>query len=179
MPSSLSLQTAYCDCLIGTFKITADQSALLSCDVVSAWPEFQLPARADHLTISEPSDNSPLLQAACAQLNDYFAGTRRQFDLPLRWQGTAFRQRVWRTLCDIPYGEVRSYGEIAAAVGQPKAARAVGQANHHNPFLIIVPCHRVIGQSGRLVGYGAGLALKAWLLAHEQGGGKTNITCIF
>lgn len=109
-----------------------------------------------------------LLTEAARQLEEYFAGRRRHFALPLAERGTAFQQKVWQALCGIPYGETRSYGQVAAAVGTPKAARAVGMANNRNPWLIIVPCHRVIGANGAMVGYGAGLPVKEWLLAHEH-----------
>ena len=110
------------------------------------------------------------LRAAKQQLQEYFAGTRSTFDLPLRLnRGTPFRRRVWQELQRIPYGETISYGELARRIGQPTASRAVGGANHHNPIAIIVPCHRVIGTDGTLVGYGGGLPIKQRLLAHEQG----------
>ncbi len=102
-----------------------------------------------------------------AQLDEYFAGTRRDFDLALDLEGTPFQQSVWQALRDIPYGETRSYGEIASAIGKPRAARAVGMANHENPVSILVPCHRVIGHDGRLVGYGGGLEIKRALLDLE------------
>ena len=101
------------------------------------------------------------------QLDEYFAGTRREFDLPLHASGTAFQKRVWQALLDIPYGETASYGKTAAAIGEPGAARAVGLANGHNPISIIVPCHRVVGADGSLTGYGGGLDAKRWLLSHE------------
>jgi methylated-DNA-[protein]-cysteine S-methyltransferase len=101
------------------------------------------------------------------QLADYFAGERREFDLALRPSGTAFQHRVWGALREIPYGETRSYGAIAAEIGVPGAARAVGLANGQNPISIIVPCHRVVGASGALTGYGGGLPAKQWLLGHE------------
>jgi len=101
------------------------------------------------------------------QLADYFAGDRRDFDLPLRPSGTAFQSRVWGALREIPYGETRSYGAVAAEIGVPGAARAVGLANGQNPISIIVPCHRVVGASGALTGYGGGLPAKQWLLGHE------------
>jgi len=103
------------------------------------------------------------------QLEEYFAGRRRTFDLPLHPAGTAFQQRVWAALLDIPYGETTSYGKTAAAIGSPTASRAVGLANGQNPIPIIVPCHRVIGANGSLTGYGGGLDAKRWLLAHESG----------
>ncbi len=104
------------------------------------------------------------------QLQAYLAGELREFGLALAAEGTPFQQRVWRALCDIPYGETISYGELARRIGQPKAARAVGLANGQNPISIVVPCHRVIGADGSLTGYGGGLARKRWLLAHESKG---------
>ncbi len=101
------------------------------------------------------------------QLSEYFAGTRRKFDLPLRLNGTAFQQRVWRELGEIPYGETWSYGQLAQRINKPGASRAVGLANGSNPLSILVPCHRVIGANGSLTGYGGGLERKQWLLAHE------------
>ena len=103
-----------------------------------------------------------------AQLGEYFAGTRTDFDLPLNATGSAFQKRVWAALAEIPYGATTSYGKVAAAVGAPDAARAVGLANGQNPIPIVVPCHRVIGADGSLTGYGGGLDAKRWLLAHEQ-----------
>ena len=114
-------------------------------------------------------DASPLLDAAEAQLREYFAGTRRTFDLPLAPRGTAFQQRVWAALRAIPYGETHTYGELAAAIGSPSASRAVGMANHHNPTPIVIPCHRVIGKDKSLTGYGGGFDVKKYLLAHELG----------
>jgi len=102
-----------------------------------------------------------------AQLAQYFAGERQEFVLPLNASGTAFQQRVWAALCDIPYGETASYGATATAIGAPTASRAVGLANGQNPISIVVPCHRVIGAAGALTGYGGGLEAKQWLLAHE------------
>jgi methylated-DNA-[protein]-cysteine S-methyltransferase len=107
--------------------------------------------------------------AAVEQLEQYFAGERRTFDVPLALHGPAFHRRVWDALLTIPYGETRSYGEIAAQVGEPGAARAVGFANGRNPIAIVVPCHRVIGADGRLTGYGGGLPRKRTLLDLEAG----------
>lgn len=112
-------------------------------------------------------DASPLLDAAEAQLREYFAGARRTFDLPLAPHGTAFQQRVWTASRTIPYGETRTYGELAAAIDSPNASRAVGMANHRNPIPIIIPCHRVIGANGTLTGYAGGLEIKRRLLALE------------
>lgn len=110
----------------------------------------------------------PLLADARTQLAEYFAGTRVEFTLPLAAEGTPFRQRVWAALCEIPFAETCSYGELAAVIGSPKASRAVGAANGANPIGIIVPCHRVIGSDGTLAGYGGGLERKQWLLEHER-----------
>jgi methylated-DNA-[protein]-cysteine S-methyltransferase len=107
------------------------------------------------------------LAAAVRQLNEYFAGRRREFDLPLRLHGTVFQTRVWHELAAIPYGQTWSYGQLARRINQPSASRAVGLANGRNPISILVPCHRVIGADGSLTGYGGGLERKRWLLAHE------------
>ena len=106
---------------------------------------------------------------AAAQLDAYFAGELTDFDVPLDMRGTPFQRRVWEELRNIPYGETWSYGQVAAAIGRPSASRAVGSANGSNPVSIIVPCHRVIGSSGKLVGYGGGLHRKDALLALETG----------
>ena len=112
-------------------------------------------------------EKTELLSEAKRQLSEYFAGTRRTFDLPLNPSGTPFQKEVWRALTEIPYGETRSYAEIARAIGRDKAFRAVGMANHNNPILIIIPCHRVIGADGSLTGYGGGLDKKRFLLRLE------------
>ena len=106
---------------------------------------------------------------AIRQLEAYFSGERREFDLPLLPQGTPFQLRVWAQLREIPYGETISYGELATRLGNPKASRAVGMANGRNPLPIVVPCHRVIGSSGKLTGFGGGLPTKAALLGLERG----------
>ncbi len=111
---------------------------------------------------------TPLLTEAARQLNAYFDGTLTAFELPIRLDGTAFRMRCWEALRTIPYGETISYGEQARRIGCPKAVRAVGGANHHNPISIIVPCHRVVGADGSLTGYGGGVDAKEWLLEHEK-----------
>jgi methylated-DNA-[protein]-cysteine S-methyltransferase len=113
------------------------------------------------------NDANHLLVEAARQLRAYLAGSLRRFDLPLDMQGTSFQRRVWAELEKIPYGETRSYLQIAVAVGTPQAVRAVGAANGANPIPIVVPCHRVIGSSGKLTGYGGGLPLKKRLLELE------------
>ena len=107
-------------------------------------------------------------QRPIRQLNEYFSGKRNTFTINLAPQGTPFQQRVWQALQTIPYGQTLSYAQIAKAIGKPTAARAVGAANGQNPVSIIVPCHRVIGSNGKLVGYGGGLSIKEALLAHES-----------
>ncbi|NLM73573.1 MAG: methylated-DNA--[protein]-cysteine S-methyltransferase [Clostridiaceae bacterium] len=111
---------------------------------------------------------TPILKEAAKQLEEYFAGKRKTFDLPLSPKGTDFQRKVWDVLTRIPYGETLSYGDVAKKIGNPKACRAVGMANNKNPIPIIIPCHRVIGSSGKLVGYGGGLHIKEKLLELEQ-----------
>jgi methylated-DNA-[protein]-cysteine S-methyltransferase len=113
------------------------------------------------------NDGNPLLLEAASQLRAYFAGALREFLLPLDIEGTDFQKRVWGQVAAIPYGETRSYLQIAVAIGSPRAVRAVGAANGANPVPIVVPCHRVIGANGKLVGYGGGLAMKKRLLELE------------
>ena len=108
-----------------------------------------------------------LLNTARCQLDAYFAGARRTFDLPLALNGTPFQQRVWRTLAEFPWGSTFSYAELARRIGKPTATRAVGAANGRNPLPIVLPCHRVIGADGSLTGFGGGLPAKRWLLQHE------------
>ena len=124
-----------------------------------------LPGTAD--VSAAVQKETPLIAAAAAQLREYFAGERKEFDLPLAPQGTAFQRRVWEKLCEIPYGECRSYGDLAGSIGNPKACRAVGMANHRNPLPIFIPCHRVVGANGNLVGYAGGLDAKTFLLELE------------
>src|SRR5215510_12582719 len=119
-------------------------------------------------SLGERDESVPLFVEAAHQLAGYFAGRLIDFDLPIRLHGTPFQQRVWAALADIPYGETVSYGELAAQIGQPTAARAVGLANGRNPVAVIVPCHRVVGSTGSLVGYGGGLDRKRYLLRLEQ-----------
>ena len=113
-------------------------------------------------------EQTPLLMQTEKQLKEYFKGQRNVFDLPLQMKGTQFQQEVWKALQEIPYGETRTYSDIAVAIGRPKATRAVGMANHCNPLAIIVPCHRVIGKNGSLTGYAGGLEKKQALLALES-----------
>ncbi len=114
------------------------------------------------------SPSSPVLKRCLGELREYFEGTRRVFTVPLHFRGTPFQEQVWRALLEIPYGETRSYQDIAVALGNPRALRAVGGANHKNPLALLVPCHRVIGKDGSLTGFGGGLSIKQWLLEHEK-----------
>jgi methylated-DNA-[protein]-cysteine S-methyltransferase len=126
---------------------------------------------AVHFTHRKPDRRPPpypYLDEAIGQIGEYFRGQRKDFSLKLHLQGTEFQKKVWRALLKIPYGQTASYKEVAEAIGSSRSARAVGQANHRNPISIIVPCHRIIGGDGRLVGYGGGLWRKKWLLAHEK-----------
>lgn len=116
--------------------------------------------------------HSDVLYEAYRQLQEYFAGNRRDFTIPIRADGTAFQKRVWGELQKIPYGETRSYAEIAAGIGNPKAVRAVGQANNRNPILIIVPCHRVIHKNGDIAGFACGDDVKRYLLGLEGRAGR-------
>lgn len=112
---------------------------------------------------------SQLLAQKCkTELEEYFAGKRKHFDLPLEGEGTDFQKKVWKELENIPYGETRTYGEVAKMINNPKAVRAIGMANHNNPILILVPCHRVIGADGSLTGYAAGIEAKRYLLEFEK-----------
>jgi len=123
-----------------------------------------------HYTAPEPTGRGDkILDAARKQLDSYFAGRRRSFELPLAPRGTAFQTRVWDALTRIGYGETKSYGAIAAAIGSPKAMRAVGAANGRNPIPIVIPCHRVIGADGSLTGFGGGMERKELLLNLERG----------
>ncbi len=124
------------------------------------------PGRVRLNIVAEQPDH-PLLVETERQLNDYFAGRRQAFTVRLDFTGTDFQKQVWRALLAIPFGETRSYGEIARRLGKPAAVRAVGAANGRNPISIIAPCHRVIGTDGKLTGFAGGLEAKAFLLAHE------------
>lgn len=126
---------------------------------------------ADRIAIGETVnefDPAGVLAAAVRQLSEYFAGSRHEFDLALDPVGTPFQQLAWAALRTIPFGETISYGEQARRLGDPRKARAVGAANGRNPLSIVVPCHRVVGSNGALIGFGGGLVNKAWLLDHER-----------
>lgn len=147
------MYTQYLETPIGILKLVANEHALREVSF------------ADILGKEEPN---AITQQTAKQLQEYFEGKRTIFDLPLEPEGTAFQKRVWKELKRIPYGETKSYGQIAQAIGNPNASRAVGMANNRNPIVIIIPCHRVIGANGRLVGYGGGLDKKVYLLTLEK-----------
>lgn len=150
---------------VGLLTLVAGDAGL----VAILWPEERR-GRVPFAAQAE-RDPHPVLDEAELQLTDYFAGKRRSFDLPLDFRGTDFQRQVWAALLTIPFGETRSYGAIAAAIGRPSASRAVGAANGRNPISIVAPCHRVIGESGKLTGFAGGLAAKAFLLDHERAAG--------
>ena len=145
---------------IGRLLLVADESGLRHID-------FPRAGQGDRIEASWRCSRHGL-ERTIEQLEAYFAGELLAFDVPLAARGTSFRATVWDELMRIPYGETISYGELARRIGQPSASRAVGAANGANPLPIIVPCHRVIGSSGALTGFGGGLPTKRWLLEHER-----------
>lgn len=148
------------DSPIGRLEITSDGTAITGLAI----------ERQGHLPFDEQAEHSnELLDRAAQQLTEYFAGTRKDFDLPVSLQGTEFQRSVWNQLNDLGFGEVASYGELGLATGRATAGRAVGGAVGANPIPIIVPCHRVLASNSRITGYsgGEGIPTKAWLLAHE------------
>ena len=144
---------------VGPLTLMSNGKALTHCEFEN--PRYPYDAA--------PRGEDPIIAKARRQLDAYFSGRLRTFDLPLAPQGTEFQQRVWAVLLKIPYGATRSYGQQAVAIGAPKAVRAVGLANGRNPIAIIIPCHRVLGANGSLTGYGGGMARKQLLLDLEQG----------
>ena len=152
----------YVNSILGTFRLEEEDNAICGLALCpDGVPELEpLPRKVCE---------TPLLQEAEEQLNEYFAGARREFDLPLTPKGTPFQKAVWAEMCRIPYGETRTYGQLAAAIGRPSACRAVGGVCHSNPIAILPPCHRVVGRSGRLTGYAYGVEMKQYLLELEQG----------
>jgi methylated-DNA-[protein]-cysteine S-methyltransferase len=154
----MTLSILIMDSPVGPLRITADGDAITAA-------EFLAPGAV----VTPPDEEvSPLLDEARRQLSAYFAGDLREFDLPLAARGTTFQRRVWAELARIPYGTTTSYGRVAAELGLPMgASRAVGTANGANPIAIVVPCHRVIGANGKLVGYAGGLDRKRFLLGQE------------
>ncbi len=159
---------AVIDSPIGPLTLQSDGTALTGLNMDTPGSTVELGTGKAHAQPTE-DPRAGVLPIAIRQLAEYFAGSRREFELPLNLRGTEFQRRVWRALTGIPYGNTQSYGELARRIENPGAARAVGLANNRNPVPIIVPCHRVIGADGSLTGYGGGLDRKRWLLAHEAG----------
>jgi methylated-DNA-[protein]-cysteine S-methyltransferase len=155
----MTLSMTYLVSPVGGLTLFADDTAL----VAIAFNEQLRGSGTD----AKDDPAHPVLTQARAELGEYFAGTRKTFSIPLRARGTVFQQGVWDALAEIPWGETRSYGDIARRIGNPKGVRAVGLANGRNPLPIVVPCHRVIGSDGSLTGYGGGLPIKVKLLALE------------
>ncbi|WP_180064967.1 methylated-DNA--[protein]-cysteine S-methyltransferase [Acinetobacter sp. YH16037] len=158
----MQLSYQFLDSPVGQLKLVAHETAL----VAVLW-ENENPNRVRLAALVEDRQHLILLKTA-QQLNEYFAGKRQQFDLPLDFEGTAFQQQVWQALLTIPFGETRSYKQIAEQIGNVKAVRAVGAANGKNPISIIAPCHRVVGVNGKLVGFAGGLENKEILLKIEK-----------
>ena len=150
---------------IGTLYLASSDQGVL-CISLSG-KEYLLKDLERRVSDMELKENVSKNKGVVKQLKEYFSGTRKDFDLPLHLIGTEFQKLVWRQLCRVPFGQTASYKEIAEKIGKPKAMRAVGQANHRNPIPIIIPCHRIIGTNGHLVGFGAGLDKKQFLLSHE------------
>lgn len=146
---------------IGLLKLCAEKDHIIGLTL--------LKAKTNPTELQQFKHHCDLLYEGYTQLQEYFSGQRTQFDLPLSCKGTVFQQQVWQALREIPYGETRSYKDIAITIGNPKAAQAVGQANHRNPILIINPCHRVIHHDGDISGFGCSMEVKRFLLDLEAG----------
>lgn len=155
MTYSMQLETP-----IGPLTITATKKAVTAIRFGTQVPEGFTPCTG--------TEAPPLLRKAAEEIGDYFAGSRRRFTLPLAPEGTPFQQKVWEALRTIPYGETRTYKQIAIQIGHNQSFRAVGMANNRNPIVIVVPCHRVIGYDGKLTGYAGGLDIKGRLLELEK-----------
>jgi O-6-methylguanine DNA methyltransferase len=158
----MGLSYKFMDSPVGRLKLVASEKGL----VAVLWQNDR-PERVPLTELAEDSKQKVLVETE-RQLNEYFAGKRREFSLPLDMRGTRFQRDVWEALLAIPFGETRSYGELAEKLGNPTASRAVGAANGRNPISIVVPCHRVIGASGKLTGFAGGLDVKARLLEIES-----------
>lgn len=160
-PDPCALQVGWIDSPVGVLRAGVSDSALHVLQFTSA----------KHAPQSVPASGpeTPILAQTRRELAEYFAGTRRTFGVPVRARGTSFQERVWKALCDIPYGEWISYLEQSRMIGDEKAIRAVAQANGQNPIVILIPCHRVINTGGQLGGFGGGLLRKQYLLDLERG----------
>ena len=162
-----SLSQATMESPVGVLRLVATDTAL----VAVLWPEerdgrVRFATTPTVLTSAATKKHTALAQTA-NQLDEYFRGVRHTFDVPLDLRGTDFQQQVWRSLANIAFGETSTYGKQAAAIGRPRAVRAVGAANGRNPLSIVLPCHRIVGASGKLTGFAGGIDTKRWLLDHE------------
>ena len=146
--------TCYYQTKIGRIKIAQEGDAIVEINVTESEKESE--------------KETPLIKKTIKELEEYFEGKRKFFDIPISIKGTEFQEKVWEALLRIPYGETKSYEDIAKMIGCPKGARAVGMANHNNKIIIIIPCHRVIGKNGKLIGYAGGLPVKEKLLQIES-----------
>lgn len=162
-PDAAPLHRRPHDSPIGTLQLVAAPDSL----VAVLWPD-EAPGRVRFGSEPVPDDGThAVLARAASQLDEYFAGARQTFDLPLGPRGTEFQRLVWWALAEIPFGETSTYGRQAAVIGRPKAVRAVGSANGRNPLSIVLPCHRIVGADGSLTGFAGGIETKRWLLDHE------------
>ena len=146
--------TCYYQTKIGRIKIAQEGDAIVEINVTESEKESE--------------KETPLIKKTIKELEEYFEGKRKFFDIPISIKGTEFQEKVWKALLKIPYGETKSYEDVAKMIGCPKGARAVGMANHNNKIIIVIPCHRVIGKNGKLVGYAGGLPVKEKLLQIES-----------
>lgn len=162
----MAVYTGYFRSPVGYLRFTTSETRLLSLQFAE---ERQSRFGAENYALPKETKPAGLHRQIQEQLGQYFQAKRREFTIPLLLEGTSFQKKVWAALLEIPYGETRSYLEIARAVGNPKACRAVGMANNRNPIAILVPCHRVVGADGNLTGYAGGLERKAYLLELERG----------
>ena len=147
----------------GTLTVVASERGVRYC----MFDNESHPKQLDGLNITDDASH-PSLTKAVQQVEEYLAGVRLKFDLPLDLHGTEFQQQAWRSLAQVPYGKTWSYAQQAAWIGRPAATRAIGAANGRNPVAVILPCHRIIGANGALTGFGGGLPVKQWLLEHER-----------
>ena len=162
MNTKSTLHKTTCPTPIGELTLIASDQGLRAI----LWPR-ESPKRAGIRARMHDNADHPVLKAAAQQLDEYFAGTRTAFDIPLDLDGTRFQVAAWRALATIPFGSTTTYGRQAAGLGIPTAARAIGAANRLNPVCIVLPCHRVVGADGSLTGFAGGLEIKRWLLEHE------------
>ena len=166
----MSTVTAVAETAIGPVRLAATDAGLCKIALGEETPEAFAAWLARWVGPAALAPQAALLQRTVEQLNAYLAGRLRDFDLPLDLRGTPFQRAVWQAVAGVPYGQTATYGQIAAQIGSPGAARAVGAANGANPLPVVIPCHRILGSDGALRGYGGGLHVKQYLLSLEQAG---------